>query len=124
MTKTIIVIGINIVEITEKNKFNKISKITRQITSQPKQTAVVLPQAVNLTVQIGPNSAWVYLEADGIVIQRGTMLAGSSKVISAKHEIILTSADAGSTTVVYNGKDLGKLGREGEVIRNVQFSSL
>ncbi len=116
--------GINIVEITEKNKFNKISKITRQITSQPKQTAVVLPQAVNLTVQIGPNSAWVYLEADGIVIQRGTMLAGSSKVISAKHEIILTSADAGSTTVVYNGKDLGKLGREGEVIRNVQFSSL
>ena len=115
--------GLNVIEVVEKNKFNKVSKITRQITSQTKSEAVIIPQALNLTVNIGPNSAWVYLEADGVVVQRGTMLAGSSKVVSAKDEIILTSADAGSTDVIYNGKDLGKLGRPGEVIRNVQFSS-
>lgn len=115
--------GLNVVEVTEKNKFNKQSKITRQITSQQLKPVLVADQAINLTVQIGPGSAWVYLEADGVVVQRGTMLAGSAKIISAKNDIILTSANAGSTGVVYNGKDLGKLGREDEVIRNVQFSS-
>ena len=115
--------GLNVIEITEKNKFNKVSKVTRLITSQPEKVAELPKQAVNITIQTGPNSAWVYLEADGVVIQRGTMLPGSVKTVSAKNEIILTSADAGSTQVIYNGKDLGKLGREGEVIRNVQFSS-
>jgi len=115
--------GLNIVEVSEKNKFNKISKIVRQITSQQQPAQAPVPQAVNLTVNIGPSSAWVYLEADGIVVQQGTMLSGSNKTISAKKEITITSADAGSTSVVYNGKDLGKLGREGEVIRNVQFTS-
>lgn len=115
--------GLNIIEVTEKNKFNKVSKITRQVTSQQQQTAAVPQEALNLTIETGPSSAWVFLEADGIVVQRGTMLAGSTKTVSAKNEIILTSANAGSTQVIYNGKDLGKLGREGEVIRNVQFSS-
>jgi hypothetical protein len=115
--------GLNIVEVTEKNKFNKVSKITRQITSQAVEALPAEPQTVNLTIQIGPNSAWVNLEADGVVVQRGTMLAGSAKTVSAKNNIVLTSADAGSTKVIYNGKDLGQLGREGEVIRNVEFSS-
>lgn len=115
--------GLNIIEVTEKNKFNKVSKITRQITSQQQQAAAAPEEALNLTIETGPSSAWVFLEADGIVVQRGTMLAGSTKTVSAKDEIVLTSANAGSTKVIYNGKDLGKLGREGEVIRNVQFSS-
>jgi len=115
--------GQNIVEIVEKNKFNKTSRITRQITSQPPTATPTAPEAVNLTIEIGPNSAWVYLSADGAVVQRGTMLPGSTKIVTAKNEIILTSANAGSTQVIYNDKDLGKLGREGEVIRNVQFSS-
>jgi cytoskeletal protein RodZ len=116
--------GSNIIEISEKNRFNKVSEVTRQIVSNYKDTQQQpVAQAVNLEVQIGPNSAWIYLEVDGVVVQRGTMLPGSSKSVSAKSEIILTSANAGSTDVTYNGKDLGKLGREGEVIRNVQFSS-
>ncbi|HYF98194.1 MAG TPA: DUF4115 domain-containing protein, partial [Coxiellaceae bacterium] len=78
---------------------------------------------VNITVEIGPESTWIYLEVDGVVEQRGTMLAGSSKTVSGLEQIILTSANAGSTRVIYNGKDLGQLGREGEVIRNVEFTS-
>ena len=116
--------GLNVVEITEKNKFNKVSKITRQITSKAsEETAPPVNAAVELTVNIGPNSAWVNIEADGVVVERGTMLAGSSKTVSAKNEIVLTSANAGSTKIIYNGKDLGVMGREGEVLRNVQFST-
>lgn len=115
--------GLNVIEIVERNKFNKVSRIERKITSSAQTHQQVSPAVVNLTVNIGPGSAWVYLESDGVVVQRGTMLAGSSKEVSAKNEIILTSADAGSTQVIYNGKDFGKLGRTGEVVRNVQFSS-
>lgn len=115
--------GLNVVEISEKNKFGKVSKVTRNITSANTAVAPAVPAAINLVLNIGPASAWVSLEADGVVVQKGTMLAGSTKTVSAKNEIILTSADAGSTEVIYNGKSLGKLGREGEVIRNVEFSN-
>src|SRR3990167_10633317 len=115
--------GLNVIEIVERNKFGKVSTKTRQVTAQLPNTAPSAQAAVNLTVNIGPGNAWVYLEADGLVVERGTMLAGSSKNVSAKNQIILTSANAGSTQVIYNGKDLGKLGREGEVVRNVEFSS-
>jgi len=116
--------GLNQIEIVAKNKFNKVSTVVRKINAQVQKATVatvVLP--INLTIQIGPNPAWVSVEADGVTVQRGTMLAGSSKTISAKDDIVLTTANAGSTQVIYNGKDLGKLGRDDEVIRNVEFSS-
>lgn len=115
--------GLNIVEVSAKNKFNKVSRIERRITSNASVAAPTTPQEVNLTLQIGPNSAWVNLQADGVVVHRGTMLPGSARTISAKNEIIMTTANAGSTKIIYNGKDLGQLGREGEVIRNVEFSN-
>jgi hypothetical protein len=84
--------------------------------AQPQQPVVV-------TIEVGPESAWIFMEADGLVVQRGTMLPGSTKTVSAEQEILLTSANAGSTKVIYNGKDLGKMGRAGEVIRNVEFTT-
>jgi transcriptional regulator with XRE-family HTH domain len=117
--------GLNVIEVVAKNKFNKESKVTRRINAEQAQPAtVVAPELpVSVTISIGPQSAWVYMEADGVVVQRGTMLAGSTKTVSAGEEILLTSANAGSTKVNYNGKDLGVMGREGEVIRNVEFTS-
>jgi cytoskeletal protein RodZ len=116
--------GVNTIEVTAKNKFNKTSTIVRKINADiPKDNPMPAAQPINLTLQIGPNPAWVSIEADGIEVQRGTMLAGSSKTFTAKDDLVLTSANAGSTQIIYNGKDLGKLGREAEVIRNVEFSS-
>lgn len=116
--------GLNTIEISAKNKFNKTSTVTRKVNAQIQKTPVATVELpINLTIQIGPNPAWVSIEADGVTIQHGTMLANSSKTFSAKDNIVLTSANAGSTQVIYNGKDLGKLGREAEVIRNVEFTS-
>ncbi|MBI3952641.1 MAG: DUF4115 domain-containing protein [Candidatus Doudnabacteria bacterium] len=116
--------GLNIIEIRAKNKFGKENKIIRTINADVSQTAASVQNLpVNVTIQVGPESSWIYLEVDGVVVQRGTMLPGSSKTVSAKEEVLLTSANAGSTSVIYNGKDLGKLGRAGEVVRNVEFSS-
>lgn len=115
--------GLNVIEVLEQNKFGKTSRITRQITAQIADNGPVAAAMLTLVVTIGPEPAWVYMEADGVVMQRGTMLAGSTKTVTAKDQVILTSANAGSTQLVYNGKDLGKLGRPGEVIRNVEFSA-
>lgn len=114
--------GLNVIEVKSINKFGKESRVIRQI------SASVEPRAagagvVNVIVEIGPGNAWIYMEADGLVVQKGTMLAGSSKSASANQDILLTTADAGSTTVIYNGQNLGLLGRRGEVIRNVEFSA-
>lgn len=116
--------GLNVLEIRAVNKFGKESKISRKINAETTLATSDKPIfAVNVTLEIGPESAWIYLEADGAVVHRGTMLPGAVKIISAKEEVLLTSANAGSTKVIYNGKDLGKLGRSGEVIRNVEFSA-
>lgn len=116
--------GLSILEIKAVNKFGKESKISRKINTTSQVSGEDKPgMAVNVVLQIGPEPTWIYMEADGAVVQRGTMLPGSSKTIAARGEILLTSANAGSTRIIYNGKDLGKLGRAGEVIRNVEFSA-
>ena len=117
--------GLNVIVVTVKNKFNRESQVVRQINAEiPQEQVVTMVLPVNITVEVGPESTWIYMEADGVVVQRGTMLAGSSRTVSAKSEILLTSANAGSTKVIYNNNDLGKLGRPGEVIRNVVFTTL
>lgn len=116
--------GLNVIEVSARNKFGKVSKISRQINVEIPPTSIALqPQPLTLTLAIGPGSAWIFLEVDGNVVERGTMLPGSSKTVSAHTDILLTTANAGSTRLIYNGKDLGKLGRENEVIRNVEFSN-
>jgi cytoskeleton protein RodZ len=116
--------GVNVIEVVAKNKFNKESRITRRVNAEAPQASTVGPSSpVSITIEVGPESAWIYMEADGVVVQRGTMLPGSKKTVSASSDILLTSANAGSTKVIYNGQDLGVMGRSGEVIRNVEFAA-
>ncbi|MBI2355950.1 MAG: DUF4115 domain-containing protein [Candidatus Doudnabacteria bacterium] len=114
--------GLNVIEVKTINKFGKESSIVRKVVAQVAEASTKLPADVNIVLEIGPESAWIYLEADGSMVHRGTMLPGSTKTVTAKKDILLTSANAGSTKIIYNGKDLGKLGRDGEVVRNVEFS--
>lgn len=119
----IISAGYNVLEVIARNKFGRSSKIIRGIQAEQEvKDGEKTEQQINLEISINPNSAWIYMEADGVVVQRGTMLAGSSKIISASSEILLTTSNAGSTKVVFNGKDLGVLGREGEVLRQLEFN--
>jgi hypothetical protein len=116
--------GVNVIEVVAQNRFQRESRLVRRINAEQPQGPVNAPQLpVSVTIEVGPESAWIYLEADGVVIHRGTMLPGSSKTVSAAEEVLLTSANAGSTKVIYNGQDLGVMGRPGEVVRNVEFSA-
>lgn len=116
--------GLNVIEVKARNRFEKESVVSRRVNAELPQNVVVAPTApVTVTIEVGPESAWIYLEADGVVVQRGTMLPNSTKTVTASNDVLLTSANAGSTKVIYNGKDLGVMGRSGEVIRNVEFTA-
>jgi cytoskeletal protein RodZ len=117
--------GEKILTFTARNNFGK--QTTKQIlvigdfqTDQQKQS-VTAP--LTLIVTVGPNTTWISTVKDGDPAQDETFIAGSSKTYVAKNKIILSTGDAGSTSVTLNGKDLGKLGREGEVLRDIPFTA-
>jgi cytoskeletal protein RodZ len=117
--------GVNTIEVIARNKFDRESRVVRRVNAEIPQTGDEQPEAapVRVTIEVGPESAWIYMEADGVVVQRGTMLPGATKTITAQNDVLLTSANAGATRVIYNGTDLGVMGRSGEVVRNVEFAA-
>ena len=85
-------------------------------------TYVQNKEEITLVVTVGPNSTWISIQTDNSSVQDETFIAGSSKTYTAKEKFILSTGDAGSTSVKLNGKELGKLGRDGEIIRDIPFT--
>ncbi|MDB4939769.1 MAG: family transcriptional regulator [Candidatus Doudnabacteria bacterium] len=117
--------GEKILTFIAKNNFGK--ETTKQIlvvgdfqTEEQKQTANA---TLTLTVSVGPNSTWLTIVKDNDPAQDETFIAGSSKTYTAQNKIVLSTGDAGSTSIILNGKDLGKLGREGEILRDIPFTA-
>jgi cytoskeletal protein RodZ len=77
---------------------------------------------LQLTLTVGPNSTVVSVKIDEGVFRDETFIAGSSKTYTAKSRVVISTGDAGSTSITLNGRDLGKLGRDGEVLRNIPFT--
>ncbi len=131
--KTIISLqnGINYIEIVAKNKMDKQRVVNRTIMAElPKiatseaEVASPTPEEEKLEVilKVGPNSAWISIEKDDQYAYEGIMLPGTSQTFQANDKITLTTGNAGSTQVILSGKDLGKLGKEGEVKRGIEYT--
>lgn len=122
--------GSNLLTIRAVNKFDKISSVTRTIIYKEKAiagaatgTAPILEEAtLVLEVVMAEKAAWISIEADGAEKYSGTMLPHSRQTISAAEKIVLTTGNAGTTRVILGGEDLGILGKEGEVIRDIEFT--
>jgi hypothetical protein len=117
--------GEKVLVFTAKNNFGK--ETTRQLlvigdfqTEEQKQD---VEAPLTMTVSVGPNSTWISTVIDGNPAQDQTFIAGSSKTYTAKNKITLSTGDAGSTSITLNGKELGKLGRDGEVLRDIPFTA-
>ena len=77
---------------------------------------------LELTIEVEPDSTWVTVKIDNSPARNETFIAGSTKTYTAQSRILLSTGDAGSTKVTLNGLDLGRLGREGEVLRDIPFT--
>ncbi len=122
-----IVPGEKILNFSATNNFNKVT--TKQlliIGDFSSQADVVANQNVapplTLELDIGPNPTSISVKTDNNAEHDETVLAGSIRTYTAQNRIILTTVNAGSTKVILNGKDLGKLGREGETLRDIVFT--
>lgn len=119
--------GVNLIKVSAKNKLNKTSHLSRTVLAKLKTltaAATVQPQVLEMKLDIGPNSASLYIEVDGKPLseKNALMLPGSSQIIRANDKIIITASDGGSIRVNLNGKDLGLLGKTGEKIKNKEFN--
>ena len=61
------------------------------------------------------NRCWPSVKADGKTIYEGTVEKGKSMEWKADDKMVITFGDAGAASVTVNGKDMGKVGKTGQV---------
>jgi len=120
--------GVNILKIRAENKFGKSAELERivAVKTPADSVATSTPQAVisgiELEIIVGSEDAWLKIESDGKVLTDGVVPVGERRLFKAEKELLLSTGNAGAIRAVYNGRDLGILGRQGEVLSNVRFS--
>ncbi len=133
--KVSLVNGANQIKITAKNKLGKTATINKTVVARLPQIASASPtptpgtplDGVELTVKVNGQAAWIIVETDGHEAFRQTMLPGTQQVFKAKNQVKLTTGNAGATALILsNGvvasKDIGSLGRPGEVKAGLVFN--
>lgn len=121
--------GVNSIKIVAKNSKNgRISEKTTNIIAEISEISIPspevqekIPENIKVVLKIGPGTAWISLKKDNKKEFEGIMLPGTMKEFEASESIILTTGNAGSTEVIFNGKSLGGLGKDGEVKTGLVF---
>jgi hypothetical protein len=65
--------------------------------------------------------SWVEISADGAKVFGGLVAAGESRRFEARSEFRLTLGNAGGVRVSIDGHPSARLGRPGEVVRDVRL---
>ena len=79
-------------------------------------------QAVQIELNVDPGPVWISVEADENLVFSGEMLAGAMQTFTAHDKIVIGSGQANATHIKFNGKDLGTLGPDKGVIKDVVFA--
>lgn len=126
--------GVNLLRIVATSKLGKSIALNRHVLAKvPKLDAVVatVPAApfdgVAVAVSVRDKATAMVVSVDGKEVWRGTVVAGWSQLFRGTNEIKLTTGNAGDTRVTVTNKttaarDLGALGRSGEIRRDQSFT--
>ncbi len=79
-------------------------------------------EKVKIEIKVEEFPVWVSVKIDDTDVQSGTMLPGSIQIFEAKDRISVTSGRANKTFIKFNEQDIGELGDESGVLRDVIFS--
>jgi len=75
------------------------------------------PAADSVKVEVvAADRAWLRVVADGHTVYDGSLVAGERRSWEARHEVILSTTNAGALEVAANGRPLGRLGRSDEIV--------
>lgn len=125
--------GVNEIRIESKSKLGKVSLVTRSILAKLPDLDATLaapPAAVfdgvAVAIRVKETTSLV-VSVDGKEVWRGTVVAGWSKLFTGKEDVNLTTGNAGATSVIVTNKtvankNIGALGRDGEIRRNQDFA--
>jgi cytoskeletal protein RodZ len=87
-------------------------------------TAAPDPNAAPVTIVLtAGRPAWVAATADGRRALYGTVAPGAPATVTAQREVVLRVGDAGALTWRINGREVGAMGRPGQV-RDVRITPL
>lgn len=73
-------------------------------------------EEVELVLVVVSQRCWMQVLVDGRKEFEGTVAAGEERVFKGKEKIALRLGNAGAVKVIFNGQELGFLGRPGEVV--------
>lgn len=121
--------GLNIIKIKARNRLGRENVIERKIVVEKPKKRVTKPEeqektfeGLEMIVTIKGEATWLTVKTDGKEAYAGTMLADSRQVFRAKEKITLSTGKASATYIILNGKDLGALEAEGDVVRDREFT--
>lgn len=124
--------GLNLLRIQAQNRLGKIATIERKIMVEKlKETAKSREETpkteiklseLEIILTVKERATWIHVETDDKVAYSGTMLPDSRQIFRAKEKIKLSSGKASATYIIFNGKDLGALKSEGDVVRDMEFT--
>jgi cytoskeletal protein RodZ len=101
---------------------NKFEKTTRRSVKVVGQFSPVAGQELTLVLQfVRPTE--IGFSLDDKARQEERVVAGNTRTLEAKSRILLSVSDAGAVTATLNGKNLGFLGRNGESLSDIPFST-
>ena len=75
------------------------------------------PSGVTVRLSVTGGKSWVSATANGSKVFEGLLYDGSSKLLTATHQVKLVIGNAGAVRLVVNGVDLGAPGLSGQVVR-------
>jgi hypothetical protein len=67
-------------------------------------------------------SVWFSVKMDTVRSEKGTMTGNDHRVWKARDRFVVTLGDAGAITFYLNGRELGTLGADGEVVKNLSIT--
>jgi len=110
-------IAINNVSVTNSIVKPKVAAVKAPVTIETKAT-VTLPAGVNLVLTGVSGRSWVGLtNANGEQVFDGQIMAGQIQSFSDPQVLKAIIGNAGAVSIKVNGKDLGVVGSDGQVVR-------
>ena len=104
--------------VVSKNKFDKSQTVKISVVGQP-QVAAAAKQA-ELKLEFFGEGSLDYSIDDGPVVNMG-FHSGDAKMLFGQNKILISTSNAGATSVTFNGQLLGTMGRAGEKLSNIPF---
>lgn len=134
--------GVNTIAVKARSKFQKeasqsvtvnvpVKEVSPENSGQDQQNPSLNQEQANLQfavpvtveVSVGDNPTWISVEADGNLVYSGTLLAQAKQTFNANENVKITSGKGNATFVKVNGKELGALGSDPGIVRDVEYNS-